>query len=463
MRIKTALITLVLFLILTACHHADVDDKKVIPSVTDIVTATQSPVPTEAVTPSAMETPTLTPTEIIAPETSVTQAPTSINEPTGLLNPTDSLAPTNAEDMNNDTFCFLTYPTPMVGPYESFVVGKDINNNDLKMTQDEANRFIMSGNVLKLYDGSWFDLDDDGEPEYISIRPYGEWKTDSNGHEHYYVKIRGKEEEVYRYDYWRDEYLYAVEISGYGIWFMEDTFSDDYPWMNNGRSKYKEYCIYVTSLDRESKQVMIRTTLYGVSERIYSLPWVYRIEEKKLISCGLLGCEVSDFYLKEDNTYNASVVIANTALSRMIIKTSNRYDGKQIIATVESVDMSPYKEALTVAVSSMQLYDANGEKAFIAYEGDSLQLLSAEIVNPQVIETRINRGHIVSEYSQYEFRTVFDAYSVEEFEKVPLFKLCFRKTETGEIGYSEDTVGKLPECISDGGTYRYFEGFTKDP
>ena len=163
------LIILAILFLIPACHRADHGDDIVVTVLPNPTagTPTESPVPTES--------PTLTGTEPIAAEhtgTTVPTAPEVTDTPTTTAPaPTDMPEPTVTE--------YAATPTPTQVPYEGYVIGKDVNNNELKMAPQEADDFVMAGNILKLYDGSWFDIDDDGEPEYVSIQPYGCW-TDTD-------------------------------------------------------------------------------------------------------------------------------------------------------------------------------------------------------------------------------------------------------------------------------------------
>ncbi len=362
---------------------------------------------------------------------------------------------------------FITTPTPVVVPYEGIVVGRDVNDNELHMTQEEADRFVLEGNILKLYDGSWFDLDDDGEPEYISIRPYGEWSpgNSQNGeypYEKYLVNLNGEDVDINRPDVWTDEKLYAVEISGYGIKFMEDSRADDLPWFSNGRTEQRDYCLYIISLDNQTKQVMIRTTMYGPADEMFSQPYVYRLDNKTLKGCGWLGCEVKDFTLEENQIYGAQIILRNVVLGPMVLKEKNHFDGQRIVSEIEGVDLSFYPERLKFIAETMILKIADEEGTITINHGDELELVSIELLNPDSINQYINQTSL--EYTEKYFVSGVYATSIEYFEKKLVCRLSFRIPETGEIGYVDEVDGELENCVTDVmGTSTYFYGFGKDP
>ena len=413
MRIKTALITLVLFLILTACHHADVDDKKVIPSVTDIVTATQSPVPTEAVTPSAMETPTLTPTEIIAPE------PTSVNEPTA-IEPTKSepdMTDTPSKAENN------TMPTQV--PYEGYVIGKDVNNNDLKMTPQEADEFVMAGNILKLYDGSWFDIDDDGEPEYVSIQPYGCW-TDT-------------------------DQCYHIVFSGYDWIPLEVVAGDD----RQDIPRENDDFVCITSMDGITKEIItFGTDTIGGDSWTQSEYYVFRSENKQFISCGWLGCSISEFRLDERCIYSGKVFFTDSSFAEyFVINGKFWFDGKKICTLLTEVDWDFINNPLSVSIDKMRFKNIDNRDYFTALLNDQVRLYQID-VNKEV-EDYCNLRHLTGYNYTYHY---FDnlEISLANPEVGENIKLYFEKVATGEKGWIVEKKG-YPYSADE--KERYYGGF----
>ena len=406
---------------------------------------------------------TPTPTPAAAPEPTATTAPAgeaSFGTPTPTQVPYEGY-------VKEGNLSFITSPTPVIYSYPGLIVGKDVNDKELRMTQEEADRFVLAGNILKLYDGSWFDLDDDGEAEYISIRPYGEWSpgNSQNGeypYEKYLVNLNGEEIYINRPDVWIDEKLYAVEISGYGVKFMEDCREDDLPWLSNGRPEHRDYCLYVISLDSQTKQVMIRSTMYGPADVMYSQPYVYRLENKTLKGCGWLGCEVKDFALEDNQVYGARIILRNVALGPMVLIEKNHFDGQRIASETEGVDLSFYPERLRFIAEALTLQNADKEGTISVNNGDELELVSIEVLNPDDIDRHINQISI--DHSEEYFVSDIYAMSIEYFEKKPIFRLFFRVPETGEIGYVDEIDDELENCVTGVmGTSAYFYGFGKDP
>lgn len=445
------LIILVILFLIPACHRADHGDDTVVTVLPNPTAGT----PTE--TPILTEGPILTGTEPTSTEpigTTVPTAPEVTDTPTPTAPaPTEMPEPTVTE--------YAVTPTPTQVPYEGYVIGKDVNNNDLKMTPQEADDFVMAGNILKLYDGSWFDIDDDGEPEYVSIQQYGHWE-EKNGQHQYVVENDGTKEEIWMPDWWMGSYphmsLTELSITGYDPLIMDRFFVNDYEFLSKGRACYWDECIYVVSLDKKTKQIIVRITEY-TEENSYCIPCVMHIEDGKWIMCGWLGCEIDDFCLADDLTYDATLITEAT-LGFMRIKAKNYYDGKRIKSKVVGVDMEPYSEPLVLFIDEIELTTVDGTGYKSVYKGDEMELERVEILTPEILEKKANECELLS-FDSYPYIAFRDPTWVRE---EPVYRLFVHLSSTSEEYYVDDIGGVF--FSKDGrmfSSYLYFEGLFKSP
>ena len=451
--LNVVIAAVVMMLLFSACHRADKGDESAVPS---------------GVTPTEKA-------EISAP-VPVTDESTAGTEPSSAAMTTDSPIPTETESMataiptepessplpvptGSETAVTAT-PAPTQVPYEGYVIGKDVNNNELKMTPQEADEFVMAGNILKLYDGSWFDIDDDGEPEYVSIQPYGHWE-EKNGKHQYVVEKDGTIEILsWMPDWWKEKYefktLSEINVSGYESLVVDKFLSNDYEFLANARERSIEKCIYVVSLDKKNKQMIIRATIYS-SENSTCIPCVVRIENDELIFSGWLGCEIEDFMLSDDLTFDATLVTEGT-LGFMRIRSKNYFDGISVKTKAIGVDMNYYSEPLIVYVDQLELTALDGTAYENVYKGESLELERVEILNPDDLSVAWNERN----------RTAFDGYPrLKDYSLAPIpantnYRLFVKRVLTGEKYYVDDIKGIFyDKDLKPNSSYCFFTGYYK--
>lgn len=416
------------------CHRSSDD----IPSNVTVVSVTPTPTPTaeptDIPTPVTEPTDKLTavPTSTPTPSAEPTIAPdlTPSLEPTGVTKPTATTAPTGEE--------YLSTPTPTQVPYEGFVIGKDVNNNELKMTSEEADEFVMAGNILKLYDGSWFDIDDDGEPEYVSIQPYGHWEWSEVDYREIFV-VDGQERS-FRYPPLR-----IISITGYNDLYLSDYRSGYYVEDTGDKHYVEDECVYITSLDGVSKQLIIRATVF-YGEWTENYPYVYRIEGKRFTGCGCLGSEIKDFRLKGDKTYDAEIDVIETALGGYTINSVNHFDGEKIIADIgDQIAVSIYEDPLTIIADQIEFFTyINGEREYVTLSrGDRVSFLGIEIISTGRLEGIWNTRYLTDDSANWYTDSSAKRYDIRAELAETDFLLHFFDVENQRELWVEEKNGRL--------------------
>ncbi len=435
---------IIMFLICTAamatgCHRSSGD----FPHNVTVISGTPTPTPAAAPTdmPSSVAKLTDTPTAFS------TSAPTPSSEPTAAFDPTTSPEPTAITAPTGEA-SFST-PTPTQVPYEGYVIGKDVNNNELKMTPEEADEFVMSGNILKLYDGSWFDIDDDGEPEYVSIQPYGYWEDGKR--DQYVVENDGKIENI-RLSGQTDQ-LYHILFSGYDYLPLEieTSYSEGYP-------KDGDVFVCVTSLNGKTKQIVsLGTITTGGDNWTESAYFVFRTEKKDLVPCGWLGCSILDFQLNDEHRYKGFEVIMNSAVSLfLVVNCEYWFDGIGIKVDFNNIDWSYIDNPKKVCIDSIRLktIDGNADDYIIAYKGEELKLYDISL-NSEVLEAycyqRNQRDFLCDQKKYTGSLSIIVGDDVDTF-----FQYYLERINTGEkgklieingIAYSEDKKDNYYGCF----------------
>ena len=412
---------IIMLLICTAvtaigCHRSSDD----IPNNVTVVSGTPTP------TSEATDVPNLT----ISPE------------PTGIVEPTATTAPTGEE--------YISTPTPTQVPYEGYVIGKDVNNNELKMTPEEADEFVMAGNILKLYDGSWFDIDDDGEPEYVSIQPYGYWTNRIYGKGEYIIDNKGNFER--REVPIQTDQVFTIQFTGYD-WIPLDV---DYSRQEKGIPCRDDIFVCVTSLDGVTKQIItLGTRSYG--DWYESDYYVFRSNKKSLIPCGWLRCNLTDFQLSNEKRFKGYERIQDSSIGDTItVEASNWFDGEGIRVSLSDIDMKAINNPLIVKNNEIRIKSISEDDAyFSAYSGEELYLYKVEM-NKEALEAYCYARNLTDYNMQFKYYGGFRGIHLHNQDVDTVFKLFLEKKSTGEKGWlyekngipvSADEKESYPACF----------------
>ena len=399
---------LVCIFMTVGCQATNTDD-------TDPVQNIISLIPENSVSPTVIAVPTGDSVVSVAPEITETESVSPM--PTAEEEPTD-------KDLE-------ALPTPTQTPDEGYVIGKDVNNNELKMTQEEADQFVFAGNILKLYDGSWFDMDDDGEPEYVSIQPYGRWLDDRDREKGYYVNENGISERI-RLSFWTDQ-LYHICFSGYDWIPLEVEFSQE----RDGIPNENDVFVCVTSLDGKTKQIITYATLtLGGDNWTESSYYVFRTENKELISCGWFGCDIKEFKLNNDHKYNGYEIIADSSVGNLVpILGEYWFDGTGIRRLFTDIDYDSIDNTLVVSSDTIRVKTLNDtDDYFTVLKGEEIILYKVEIVGNSLEEYCYNRYSTDYDDSLRRFEG-FTQLHLQDPDNYSEFKFYLERMATGEKGW----------------------------
>ena len=411
---------IIMFLICTAatatgCHRSSGDFPHNVTVISGAPTPTPAAAPTDMPSPAAALTDT--PTAFSTSAQTPSSEPTAASEPTTAPEPTATTAPAGEASFST--------PTPTQVPYEGYVIGKDVNNNELKMTPQEADDFVMAGNILKLYDGSWFDIDDDGEPEYVSIQPYECW-TDT-------------------------DQCYHIVFSGYDWIPLEVVAGDD----RQDIPRENDVFVCITSMDGITKEIItFGTDTIGGDSWTRSEYYVFRSENKQFISCGWLGCSISEFRLDERCMYSGKVVFTDSSFAEyFVINGKFWFDGKKICTALSEVDWDFISNPLNVSIDKMKFKNIDNCDYFTALLNEPVRLYQIE-VNKE-IEDYCNQRYLTGYNYTYRY---FDnlEISMANPEVGENIKLYFEKVSTGEKGWIIEKKG-YPYSADE--KERYYGGF----
>ncbi len=388
--------------------------------------------------------------------TPVTEAPTAevtgevTSEPTPSLETSQETTPSITEVVTPIAEQTDDRVTPSQIPYEGYVIGKDVNNNELKLTPEEADEFVKAGNILKLYNGSWFDIDDDGEPEYVSIQPYGHWTSEIHDKGEYIIDSNGTPER--REVPIQTDQVFKIQFTGYD-WIPLDV---DYSRQEKGIPCKDDIFVCVTSLDGVTKQIItLGTRSYG--DWYESDYYVFRSNKKSLIPCGWLRCNLTDFQLNAEKRFKGYEWIEDSSIGDTIpVKATYWYDGEGIRVSLSDIDIETINNPLVVKNDEIRIKSISDDDVyFSAYSGEELYLYKVEM-NKEALEAYCYARNLTDYNMQFKYYGGFRGIHLHNQDVDTVFKLFLEKKSTGEKGWlyqkngipvSADEKESYPACF----------------
>lgn len=210
------------------------------------------------------------------------------------------------------------------------------------MTQVEAYRYILDGNVLLFEEGTLFDLDGDGVPSRCALEP-NMVETDMRAQGYIFKFGEG------------DAYWEICEVNSVGL----------------------------LSLDGRTMQLFLRKAApldaYWSDED--EATQIYLIRSGELEDIGQLSCDWKDF-MRQDGVWTGEKSWNYTVL-KLSYEIKNQFDGNRILRSMDTqLSLEQFPEILTLT-SRVEAYLADApEETVVCRRGDKVRLLAAEVLNP---------------------------------------------------------------------------------
>lgn len=284
--------------------------------------------------------------------------------------------------------------------YEGLTIGKDKDFNDLCMTAEEADAYVLAGNLLRLGEGAWFDIDDDGKPEQFHYEYNSDHNIEWNARDLLYIS--GYE-----------------PLSGnfYGVLENEEEF----------------YGVCIICLDGKTKLMAV-----SFNERLFvdvgkTINQLYRIDSNQITYVGNYENEMACLEFKTEGEYLDVDEQELTIFSYSDLNLIKYFDGNYLLSRSGYIDTEVFKEPVELIADRLFLTDAENEKfEFESIQGDLFYVDKIELAD--------------------EYIALLNSYITNEtcdWEGVKQLKIYFTRVSDNRKGYGYAYIVSSPGVFID--------------